>query len=797
MAASTRQTSRSTPDWRRDLALIANEAGSFAAGPYPRVLRGVGTTTLGPSGSRRLTAGLTNEPKRRVPKSRFKVGIDYGTTFSGVSYAVNKLNEDDDSVLRSSDVKTIKNWPHEPTGLAEQVPTESWYPAVPMQRTAPYNQFDSPKYIPRIGRVLHRDESDIEGYSAPDQPHGARHSEKLIEVSDASGIHDQPGAPDKSTEFLWGYSVAFHKLQYGHNRDPSRIIERPKLMLLGTSYTEHGRRKLRHQIDALLEQKLIRKYGKMSEPDVRDVRDIVTDYLTELLRHTKSQLSIYEDYTEGCPVEFTIAAPAIWSSESSRILQFSMEAAILASGFGSLTDGRRSGLIRAGSIDNLFIGPEPDCGITWLLHNSHETVPGSVITSLDCGGGTVDAVTYQVGDYPLRLTRKVVDPGGDNCGGSYLNQEFKALVKYRLRDEAYLCETGYTLDYIADKACMFFETHEKREKDVLKKPCGSVEIPNLRGDMAKNFENNVMMMDQDDYWKIFGKILGRVWQVLKSQLDAALEKNEQVRVVFMFGGFAGAPSLRSYINHKLAQYGKDMKLLYTIKLIQDARKTVAAISAGSVLRALDPRLGPKRKGLSSYGFLCREPFEARLHGRAIPDIDPVDGDQYVAVLNYFMPKGQDYLDYQELEPIRFCHTFLKEDEDRAMLCEELLYVSDTATISHKKLTHPSNINAQEAGKIVTDMTFLKDENMIELISPEPDSQGIREPYYKIEYDLVPIIEKRNLRIEARWPASSSDDLDGDRSGMKPRKRRRNTQRNVNVRMTAQISIAATFEPGTS
>lgn len=102
---------------------------------------------------------------------------------------------------------------------------------------------------------------------------------------------------------------------------------------------------MRSQINKLLEQNIIRKYGKESEPDMRDVQDIIIDYLTGLLQHTKDQLIIYEGYTDAWAVDFAIAAPAIWSPEASRILQAAMEAAIFATGlYVDFTTGCTSSL---------------------------------------------------------------------------------------------------------------------------------------------------------------------------------------------------------------------------------------------------------------------------------------------------------------------------------------------------------------------------------------------------------------------------------------------------------------------
>ncbi len=143
------------------------------------------------------------------------------------------------------------------------------------------------------------------------------------------------------------------------------------------------------------------------------------------------------------------------------------------------------------------------------------------MTSLDCGGGTVDAVTYEVDHgYPIRLGRIVVGPSGmvfgqkfncrsyltllgDNCGSSYLNENFRIRAMYRLRDEKYLEDNGDTLLSIVDRVCVKFENFTKRSVDATSKhPHGRFYISKLRGDKAqgrsgaaaKGFENNILVM---------------------------------------------------------------------------------------------------------------------------------------------------------------------------------------------------------------------------------------------------------------------------------------------------------------
>jgi hypothetical protein len=79
------------------------------------------------------------------------------------------------------------------------------------------------------------------------------------------------------------------------------------------------------------------------------------------------------------------------------------------------------------------------------------------------------------------------------------------------------------------------------------------------------------------------------------------------------------------------------------------------------------------------------------------------------------------------------------------------------------------------------MTFLRDEGLIDITYPEPDENGVIRggPHYRVEYDIVPTVEDRNLRYDAIWTPKENG------QGSK-RKRLQ----------TAQISIASAFQPGT-
>jgi len=251
-------------------------------------------------------------------------------------------------------VKTIKDWPLDPAdGLAEQVPTETWYSTVPMFRPPARNQLDN--YDLSTKKRKRRTSTP-----SRDTP------ESQEKEGDEFGDSEMVGLDtDDSTEFLWGYAVPLQRYSENSTRDDMRRIDRAKLMLIDTPYTQKGRDSLKNKIKFLRNKGLIRKYGDMFKDDVRDVRDVITDFLVKVLEHVKGQLVVFEKFTDNWKVEIVITVPTAWSSNSSRILGSCMEAAMAATRFGSLKNG---------AIDNLFIIPEPEAAATWMLGNDHEVV---------------------------------------------------------------------------------------------------------------------------------------------------------------------------------------------------------------------------------------------------------------------------------------------------------------------------------------------------------------------------------------------------------------------------------------
>ncbi|KIM99548.1 hypothetical protein OIDMADRAFT_19679 [Oidiodendron maius Zn] len=293
----------------------------------------------------------------------------------------------------------------------------------------------------------------------------------------------------------------------------------------------------------------------------------------------------------------------------------------------------------------------------------------------------------------------------------------------------------------------------------------------LRDDPEKHFQQNYMFITKNDFRNIFMPHLEAIAELMTKQLNEAKKTEHAVKKVVLVGGFSSSQSLRNYLRQRLLKLSKLWG--YKIRLYDTVYAGVpeTAIAHGAVLRAMNKEKGPKRIAQCSYGFLRTEPYrEWDEHKGVKPFIDELDGEKYVRDTIDWLVKKDAEVEYHEEHIIDAYHLF--PAYRRVFKFEEVLYVSDTSFESHYKKSHKKNKGSEVAGRIIADMSFLVKENIIQPIMPDPMSGG--KPHYKIEFQLVMIIDGRNLRYEARWPKGNDARVHG----------------------SGQICIAAAFQPGT-
>ncbi|OTA99475.1 hypothetical protein M426DRAFT_325122 [Hypoxylon sp. CI-4A] len=327
------------------------------------------------------------DPDEDDPSKKLILSIDFGTTYSSISYLPLSEGQRRDHVS-SNEIRSIINYPDdknedESSQMKKEVPTEIMYPLDPKFRK----------------RANLRRPTNTEGDVTDSETEDEESDPDVMEV-DSMGYNISAMMSD-AEEFKWGYKMhgAWGKPST-HFRQTSKAMGRFKLLLDQSPATNEVRQTLRSTLKHLTSKKVV-------ESEV----GVIADFLTCLLRHAKSQLQslgLYDDYQ----VEIVLCVPAIWTQKACRDMQAALLTAMRTAEFKGVD-------LSCQAIENLFIVSEPEAAAAFILETESSIQAGKSFVLLDAGGGTVDANTYKVNQtQPLRLEKEVVEPGGGLCGSS-------------------------------------------------------------------------------------------------------------------------------------------------------------------------------------------------------------------------------------------------------------------------------------------------------------------------------------------------------------------------------------------
>ncbi|KAI8948409.1 hypothetical protein F4801DRAFT_581388 [Xylaria longipes] len=657
--------------------------------------------------------------------NRLIMGIDFGTTCSAVSFIALKAEEQAEHAPQIR-IQSIKNYPEDMNDSAGdpmrlEVPTEVIYPLDRHFRKKARLEMAAQDHIDQNEET---EDSSQGGYWVGDPMQVDQDEDDSMDDGD-------------SRDFQWGYSVhTAWRFRDTHMDTGTKALTRFKLLLHNDAQTETARNHLAPIIERLKAHKIIKSH-----------LDVIADYLTCLLRHAKTELRMQGLY-DGYNVEVVLCIPAIWKQQACRDMQTALASALQAADFKTVD-------VQNNSINNLFIVSEPEAAAAHVLKNYRDIRPQDTFVLLDAGGGTVDANTYTVNQTePMRLKAEGAPPQGGLYGSSYLNEQFRDLIRDRLAtEEAYFAARGDTIDAIAETIMMNeFEYRCKRSFDIYseKKKDKAFACEGLEANRQKNFLRNRIMVKFEDIAKIFYKCLPGIEKLMLQQIEATREKGGVVNKVILIGGFAGSPSLRKYLELSLRKYCAST--MTSIEFIVPSHD-VSAVASGAVLRALNKDLGPERHAMSSYGIIRSEPYDQyKQHkmAKAKSHRDKCDGDYYVVNTIYWLLKLGSVIRPLWRSKSLLCSHNIPCHPPGRLICEELLYVSDSATESHYSKRHSKNKGSQRVGRIIVDFTYLRDKGLITPIEPTVSENGQKagRRHYKIQYKIVLQVVDRDLKCFA-------------------------------------------------
>ncbi|KAI9668632.1 MAG: hypothetical protein M1831_001071 [Alyxoria varia] len=498
------------------------------------------------------------EGARGRSKAQLIVGIDFGTTFSGVAFAFATDTEAKEDI--------VTEWPGAGNQTKQKIPTVLYYDQY--QRVVGWG--------PDIAEAL--------------APTG----------------YPKPGVQ----------KVEWFKLQ---------------LMLSGNTY-----------IDPINLPPL---------PPGKSEVDVAADYLIKLRQATRNQLqkTLGEVFNrEERNIRYFLTVPAIWNEAGKAATR---QAAIQA------------GFLRDENDPRLTLITEPEaaamfCSKTGLLNlKIHDAV-----LIVDCGGGTVDLIAYEVEEEQPFTVAECTAGSGDSCGSTALNRNFSNILRAKIK-KMKLPEGSRTAGRVYAKCIMDFENRIKADfRNNGQK--WAVDVGIEAEFPEAGIEEGYMTFTNEEILQCFEPVVNRILELVRNQIIAIQAQNRPLQNVLVVGGFGASEYLFQQIQlHVPPQFQS--------KVVRPM-DSVAAIVKGAVTAGITERVVTSRVARRHYLMATLQPFKEGHHPEQyrVPSLDGKDRCKYTRQI--FVQKGQRV---KIGEPVKVSF-FRQVAPGATLMYEDVLYACD-------------------------------------------------------------------------------------------------------------------------
>jgi hypothetical protein len=631
--------------------------------------------------------------------SKFILAVDFGTTYSTVSYA--KVDHGTDAAtLGVTDIQCIDNYKKATGGhdaransRVDNVPTEILYLGSATS-TSDVSDSDSASDASTLRDTTPGDNGNHRQIRPARRKRGKKRSAKP-----SRNITQSRWTRPAGVSLKWGFSVQDMQ-KYPEDLQTYQESETVKLIKLSLGdEAEHltdKRRELVEQIQRL-----------QSRHFVRDRDHVLQDYLTRLLHHARCMLRREAGLQDHSELEFVLCVPVSWSESACRIMHDAMAKAIQNCRLEDLAQD---------VISSLFIVSEPEAAAHFVLASlgkKGRLRKDEVFIILDAGGGTVDITTYKVtsdGAGPLRLQGEMVQPDGALCGSSLISDRYAAELKIKLQAEN--LPDGVDIEARV--------TALTNNWDLYDKP--GIDIDNNKYQRRRVFvHGGRIQWTREEIRALFEPSLKGVTDLLEKQLQLADAKGLTVSKLIVVGGFGESPSLRGRIEEVIAT--KRNIIGGPIVPIWPREFPTSAVARGAVLRALNKQDGPNRISRSSFGFLRHEQYTAypeHKEAGVVPTRDSVDHYPNVKDTIYWVIQA-----VSETEPPRYLTPALTRTTSRAQSYRQDSNPSQSCPVTISHLTN-RNSSASKSCTPLQETTAHISRITIQRMRVKPCSRPLRE-----------------------------------------------------------------------
>lgn len=251
-------------------------------------------------------------------------------------------------------------------------------------------------------------------------------------------------------------------------------------------------------------------------PPSKSAIDVAGDFLFQLRRAIWIQLrNILGEVADEASIHYFLTVPAIWDEGAKEA---TIEAAIKA-GFQTPNHDNKITLVS-----------EPEAAAMFSVQSKILSLKThDAVLIVDCGGGTVDLISYQVeGEEPFTLTECTAG-SGDTCGSTAVNRNFSSILRSRIKNMNLpdkLARVGHRV-YLAS-----LTEFENRIKPNFKNDGSLWQIDvGLETDFPDaGIEDGCMTFTNDEILRCLELVVTRILKLVKDQILAIELKKRPLKV---------------------------------------------------------------------------------------------------------------------------------------------------------------------------------------------------------------------------------------------------------------------------
>ncbi|KAH6697497.1 hypothetical protein F5X68DRAFT_5056 [Plectosphaerella plurivora] len=552
-------------------------------------------------------------------KAQLIVGIDFGTTFSGVAFAFATNNEAKEDI--------ITEWPGAGSYNKQKIPTVLYYD----------------QYQKVVG---------------------------------------------------WGPDIADALAPTGYPKPGVQKVEwfKLQLMLSGNTY-----------IDPINLPPL---------PPGKSEIDVAADYLFKLRQAMRAALqkTLGEVFNrEERNIRYYLTVPAIWNDAGKAATR----AAAIQAGFLRDENDNRLTLVSEPEAASLF------CAKTGLLNlKVHDA-----ILIVDCGGGTVDLIAYEVEDENPFTVAECTAGSGDSCGSTALNRNFSNILRTKIR-KMKLPDGSKTAGRVYAKCIMDFENRIKADfRNNGQK--WAVDVGIEAEFPEAGIEEGYMTFTNEEILQCFEPVVNRILELVRNQIIAIQAQNRTLQNILVVGGFGASEYLFQQIKlHVPPQFQS--------KVVRPM-DSVAAIVKGAVTAGINERIITHRVARRHYLMATLQPFKEGYHPEAyrVPSLDGKDRCKFTRQI--FVQKGQKV---KIGEPVKVSF-FRQVAPGATLMYEDILYACDEDSC-------PEYTKDPRIKEVVTLTSDLSRKNLEKDFERMDTPQGT---FYRVYFDIYLTLDGSEFSAE--------------------------------------------------